>query len=531
MSEQAAAFDALLEEFYPVWFRYHPDLAIRLGVEGFENLLPATDDDELAALGAWLESLMVAMGELEDVALDQCRGIDYRLLLESAQLEYRELYTRDWRHLDPTRFLPVQEIFLLTLHPHCDLRDPLLHLLQAAPGYLRQARTQLHEMPELIAPEMAAVAMDEAQAGMDYLKSLCGSVWLRSKCGGGDVQNACGEAIYAIRSYTEALRDDVAPHAQGRLGCGEDHFRRLLEHRHFISVPLDSLRTYVQAMYRDTKRRLSRHLEMDMEREIRFSGDRRLNVYREEVNRLRAHVRRHAFIGLPEATLRIVERPVCPRPGDCSSGYMRELEREGGVFFISGHEGSDSHAGETRASIRGHCIQQSWTGAHLMAFTGVGRAVSMPRRLAPTGSFDIAWDLYVRQFLAGEAYFGDADTRVQLDHQMQALGLALLDLDLNTGRLSTQQALEWMSELVPDPERTRRRLVDLARRPADALAGVVGWMLLHQTRELQQQDDEGFSVGDFHDTLLHQGAVPPSLSIPQLFGEELWGRVLDELAV
>ncbi len=531
MSEQAEAFDALIDEFYPVWFRYHPDLAIELGVAGFENLLPATDDDELAALGAWLESLMVAMGELDHAALDRARHIDYRLLLESAQLEYQELYTRDWRHLDPTRFLPVQEIFLLTLHPPCELHDTLMHLLQAVPGYLRQARTQLAEMPELIAPEMAAVALDEAQAGVDYLNSLSDSVWLRNKCGRGDVQHACDDAVSAIHGYANALRDDVVPRARGRLGCGDAHFRRLLEHRHFITVPLNSLRTYVQAMYRDTRRRLSRHLKLDLKPEQRFSGERRLNVYREEVNRLRTHVRSNAFIDLPNASLRIVERPACPRPGDCSSGYMRELEREGGVFFISGHTEHDSRMGETRSSIRGHCIQQSWTGAHLLAFTDLTGTLSMPRRLAPADSFAIAWDLYMRQFLAGGTYYRQADTRAQLEYQLYALGLALLDVDLNTGRLSTQQALEWMSQLEPDPECARRCLVDLARKPADALAGVVGWMLLHQARELQQQDDEDFSVGDFHDTLLNQGAVPPSLSIPQLFGEDLWIRVQEELAV
>ena len=122
-------FDALIEEFYPVWFRFHPDLAVSLGIKGGESPLPATDDDDLAALGIWLESFFLAVAEIDKKALDPDRRIDRRLVLEAAQLEYRELLTRDWRHLDPIRFLPVHEVFLLTLHPPDSLRETLLSLL------------------------------------------------------------------------------------------------------------------------------------------------------------------------------------------------------------------------------------------------------------------------------------------------------------------------------------------------------------------------------------------------------------------
>ena len=183
MSEQAA-FDALLEEFYPVWFRYHPDMARALGISGFENRLPAADDDEQGALGSWLENLIVTLGEFDSQALDPDRLLDYRLLLEAAQVEYQALLMRDWRHLDPTRYLPVQEIFQLTQHPPQELRDTLLNLLRAVPGYLRQARGQLAELPQLVAPEMVSVAMEEAEAGVEYLQALVNSSWLRHQCHG-----------------------------------------------------------------------------------------------------------------------------------------------------------------------------------------------------------------------------------------------------------------------------------------------------------------------------------------------------------
>jgi hypothetical protein len=123
MSE-AEAFDALVSELYPVWFRFHPDVALEQGLTDLGDHLPAAEDDELGALEGGLEGLMLALGELDGVCLDAERRLDLRLLQAALRAEYRELLVRDWRHLDPTRFLPVQEIFQLTLHPPKDL-DPV----------------------------------------------------------------------------------------------------------------------------------------------------------------------------------------------------------------------------------------------------------------------------------------------------------------------------------------------------------------------------------------------------------------------
>lgn len=532
MSDQAD-FDALIEEFYPVWFRFHPDLAVSLGVDGCESPLPATDDDDLAALGVWLENFFLAVAEVDATTLDPDREIDRRLVLEAAQLEYRELLTRDWRHLDPIRFLPVHEVFLLTLHPPEGLRESMLRLLRAVPAHLRQARARLGQTAELVAAETVRVAEAEAGAGADYLQQLAGSVWLRHKCGGGEMRAACDEAIDAVRRYASMLRQEITPRAQGALGSGEEHLRLVLSHRHGIDLSPDSLRTYLQALYRDTRRRLDRHQREhagELDAAERYAGDRRLQVYREEVNRLREHLRRGALVSLPGEPLRIVERPACPQPGACGSGYLRDAERHGGVFFISGlHRGGER--GESRAEIRGHCVRQGWAGAHLLAFGGGEHARALPRRLAPADVFAEAWDLYVRQFLSGMGYLDIGDRLVELEHQLHAINLALVDLDLNLGRSDAKWALRRLAETQPDADQALRQLVDLGRRPGDALAGVVGWMLLHQARELQQTADPEFSVGEFHDALLRQGPVPPALLIPHLFGDKLWDRVQRELAV
>ena len=542
MSE-AAEFDALTKEFYPVWFRYHPEVAAALGVPGYESRLPAAEDDELGALGVLLESMIVALGELEFSDLDADRRLDYQLLMATVQMEYHELQRRDWRHLDPTRYLPIQGIFRLTLHPPLALCEILLELLRMVPGYLRRARGRLAECQPLLAPEMVGVAMEEADAGVNYLRDLAEGAWLRQKCGGSsEIQSACDEAVAAIQGYVDTLCRDIAPRAQGVLGCGEKHFLRLLEQRHFVDIPLDGLRTYLDALYQDKFRQLEAQAQSigiagepgfvlaHLQRLPAYYGERRLQVYREETNRLRDFVHQRGYLTLPEQPFRIVERPACPRPGLCDSGYLDEPQRRGGVFLITGREGEDGRFGEPRSRIRSHCIRRGWTGDHLLAFGGGEGARELPRRLAPVAAFAIAWDLYFRQFLLGTDYCGEEDRLVQLLYQMQALRLALLDLDLNLGLIGARQAFEGITELHPDPSQALLKLSGLARNPGDALVGAVGWLLMHQAREMLQHGED-FIVGEFHERLLSQGPLPPALLLPHLFGGDLWHRVRDELTI
>ena len=163
MSDEAAAFDALAEEFFSVWFRYHPDVAAAAGVRGYEHLLPAQTDDELAALGAWLETLVVALEEIDYWLLDADRRIDLRLMFGAARVEHQELLERDWRHRDPLRFLPVAEIYHLTLQPPSHVREVLAVLLGAVPDYLRLALSHLRSMAELVSPVLVDAAIEEAE--------------------------------------------------------------------------------------------------------------------------------------------------------------------------------------------------------------------------------------------------------------------------------------------------------------------------------------------------------------------------------
>jgi len=521
MSETAAAFDALRDEYFSVWLRYHPDLAIEVGVPGYAHLLPAQSDDELAALGGWLETLVVALEELDYAELDRERQIDLRLMFGAAQAEHRELLERDWRHRDPLRFLPVGEIYRLTQQPSDDLRDALVGLLESVPEYLRLAVAHLRPMAELIPPELLAAAVDEIKRGRCYLRELEQSPWLRRSCRGwSQIEFLLGQACSALSAFGDSLSSEIATRAAGQLGCGEGHLRLLFRHRHFLEIDPDAARSALTQALETSREMLSllcsemglapgdawRHLGAQ-----RIEPEDWLGFCWQESEGLEAFVRQTGLFSLPEADLNIRVRPSCPRPQRFATDYVADRKARRGTFFVRA-SGETNAAAEPRSRLRARCLAGTWGGSHLLTFAADDAGWRLPRRLCAGGGFAAAWGLYLRERLIELGYLDDENRLLALLQRASSIELALLDLDIHLGLADGPQARERLDKL---PLTTGSDLVYLARHPGSAVAGVLGWQTILDARAASMsRERDRFSERAFHDRLLGCGPIPLSLALP-----------------
>ena len=532
----AALFDALSAEFYGVWFRYHPERALSIGVRGYERLLPAQDDDDVGVLAAWLESLIVALEELDFAGLDPGRRLDMRLMFEEAQEEYEGLLERDWRHRDPLRFVPNKEIFRLTCSSGDGLRDAIAGVMQSIPEYLRHASGQLLPLAERIAPALVAATVEASEEGADYLRELADSGWLRSHCHGNrELKDLCNGAADALAEFAGRLQGEVVPLARGPLGCGLRQWQFLLRKRHGLRTEVADLRHFLSAEREatacnlaDAARRLgvpasAAGVTEVLQRNTPLDGDARLQLYREECARLHDHLLRTGLAPLPQAPLRVLDRPPCPHPRGCSVGYAADYAAGSGVFVIG--EGTP---GEGRALIRQRCLDQGWAGAHLLGFAGGALGQRLPRRLSARESLAGGWGLYLRERLLAQGPTTEADRFLHLWHRWRQLCLAELDLTLHLDGMEERQLMEQLASLERDPHRRQALLVDLARRPTDRVAGAVGWRILERVGELWLASS-GKDLTELHRRLFAEGALPLPLIVEHAFGPELWSQVRDGL--
>ncbi|MGB5832118.1 MAG: DUF885 family protein, partial [Thiohalocapsa sp.] len=333
MSE-ADAFDQLARDFFSVWFRFHPEAALQAGLGESGALLPTQSDDDQAALAGWLENLVVALEEFDYASLDPARRVDLELMFALARVEHRELLERDWRHRDPLRFLPLSLIHRLTLlHPD-HMRDTLSGLFDAVPAHLRLAITQLKPMAALVPQVLVQAAIEAADDGRRYLRSLTRSRWLRHHChGAGELETQAEAAAGALRRYAAALGSEILPLATRRAGCGGAHLRFLLRHHHLLDIdPIACTPLLDDLAEQGENQALSRGSAFSDPRPQPRAplGD----LLRAECDSIAARLKRELGLRLPPSPLRIARGPVCPRPGEERVDYVPDLINGEGVIYV-----------------------------------------------------------------------------------------------------------------------------------------------------------------------------------------------------
>lgn len=545
MENAARNFDALIEEFYEVWFRFHPIEALSAGVSGYEGGLPAVDDDETGALGVWLESSIVALEELDFNALDDDRRLDLELLFRACQDEHHALLEYDWRHRDPVGFLPIRSLHQLVLTPQVDLRGLLGDFLGRIPEYLRHARSQLSTFPTLIPHPWVEAALLESAAGVHYLAELRdGPLSKVDTKDPGKVRELCDQVGHSLTEYNQFLEQEIAHRAQGLAGCGRERFEQRMRLCHFLEADPHRLLEIVRELLEQTRAELQQ-LCMNhsgygdaavwvdaLRRHNAVDSAQMLDFARECNGNLRDFILSVDLFDIPaSAQLRVEYTPSCFRPGVCAPVYVAPVpgdSRMTGTIYLSPESG-------WKESITAHCIRSGWGGYHLQSVTAAESPVagSLVRRLVSSATMSEGWKLYTEQLLFDQGFAATPEqSLVRLLERLRRLLLAALDVEVHVDGLAVETALERLEALPGgSPEQAALDLMRLTRMPTESLAGVLGWRMLEILRKEREEIDAGFEAKVFHGNLLRLGTIALPMAIRRAFGQEQWESIQDRLGL
>ena len=518
MPDAGRELAALIDEFYEVWLRFHPAEALALGQPVSTRLLPAMDADDLGALVSWLETLLLALDDLDPGSLDaECR-LDLTLLAGAARVEHHELLHADWPARDPRRWLPLDVIHQLTLEPDEALRPRLAGLLASLPDALRDAQGWLRERGEDLTPELVHAATAEADAARCYLRELIRGPWLRRHCHGMPELETLAEGVCdALADFRALLLGDLAPLAQAPLGCGAPALARRLAGLHHLDAPLDACRSALaRALERTDSALAAPSARSDSDPEPGHAD----RAFGSACDAMAARLHHAGLVTLPTAPLALRRTPACPATRDQRGDYRRDPR--GGVLYLA--DAREAEGGD-RGRFGAACWELGWGGAHLLNWSNPGRATRMPRRLARDRSLRIGLGLYLEQRLALGPQGTPADRLAALRRQRHWLRLGLLDLDLNAadgvgqGRQSAGDGItDWPGD----------GAAEVAAAPGDAAAAALGWLALEAAERILVDPDGTDPRMDRRalvDALVGHGTVPLALAVARGLGEAVWPRV------
>lgn len=182
-----------------------------------------------------------------------------------------------------------------------------------------------------------------------------------------------------------------------------------------------------------------------------------------------------------------------------------------GVFFANLRDVSEV----PKFSMRTLAYHESIPGHHFqIAITQELEGIPMFRRLLPFTAYSEGWALYTEQ-LAWEIGFQDdpLDNLGRLQAEMFRAVRLVVDTGMHHKRWSREQAIDYMLEYTGMGEKDvtaeiERYLV----MPGQALSYKVGMMKILALRERAQRAlGEDFSLPEFHDQVLRNGALPLTL--------------------
>ena len=534
----------LIDSYYQAWFRFHPEFAVELGIEGYAHLLTPCDDNDIGALISLNEKLLNSVEELDSKTLSPAERLDAHVLYGGALLELERLAEQDWRRRDPARFLPVNAIYQLTVREVEDLGHALTSRLQAIPGYLREARTFLREEPEQIPSLWLESAIIEAKEGAVYFRNLRHHRRFMEY----QLDNELETAAHALEDYAAFLERDLGSIAKGDFACGHEYFDMLLRYRHGLNLTADDLHEFGRRLFDTTLVELKGETQRlrgdeDIAALTRQIQDRHpvaadlLNTYQEEMEAAKEYVAQHQLVTLPAAEkLKVVATPAFLRHVIPFAAYMEPAPRDSqqrGWYYVTPAE-SDAALGEhNHASLRHTCVHEAWPGHHCQFVTANLNPVasSLPRLSNPSATLFEGWALYCEQLMQEQGFLDAPESRFILlkDRLWRALRI-MLDVELHTRGLEVEAAAQRMQDALGfTREQAMADLTWYTRAPTVPMGYATGWALIVATRGQLQKTDKAFDLRGFHDRLLAEGSVALPFVLKQQFGDELWNSVSREV--
>ena len=538
MGSASENLQALIREFYSVWFRFHPAAVLKAGVSGYAGTLPAVRDDDVSALGSWLESTIVGLEEIDFHALAPAEQIDLELLFGACRDEYQAILKRDWRHRDPLAFMPFQTICRLLLDAGGEGQAALEACLKGIPSFLSQARSVLAEFPGFIPRIWVDVALRVGDDGVAFLRQLSDKDDTTA-----DLRALCEQVAQAVADYLKFLREDIAPAAEGTAVCGEQRFREQLRLRHHLPDRLDAPLELARQIYQTTRAELGvlsleqcgssdpRTWLEKLSRRDPLQHDAKLQYVRRRQLEIHGLLTQSGQFVMPDsASLELRQAPEeCQL--ECAPVYRAPLPGGSGapgVLYLE--QALSGGSADTPERLTAWCVHNAWPGRHMQAAAASCLAGTLVRRVNHSSSQQVGWSLYAEQLMHELGFFPEPEYALyRLQERLRRSLLAVLDIEMHVHGMAAAGALLQLQALPgQSAEEAARDLLSLTRHPTQHLAGVLAWKQLETLR--QWQSDRGdLPPADFHALLLAQGSIAMPLVIRRVFGAQAWAWVEAQL--
>src|SRR6266404_1467977 len=529
-------FDQLVDDFVLGTLALSPTAATGFGYHvhhgaSLDDMLDDFSPAGIAASRSLSRDIEARIARLDTASLDAEQRADIDIIhnaLGASRLELDEI--QSYRH-NPTSYVELlgnglYSPYMLQYAPAAERYRHIINRLTKIPELIRQAETNLQDSPEV----WNRVARDENTGNIGLINTT-----LRDACPTGErmrYDQAAAGAVAALQGFNHWLEDNLAEKpSDWRLG--KERYAKK------FSLVLATGKT-PEALLAEAEEDL-----VKVRAEIaRLAAPKTVEQALADVARQHAtaatfmpsakqalvaattFVKSKDLLTLPpNANLEVIETPVFMRGLYSVGGFnpAPALEPKLGAFFwvtpIPGEwpqSRIDSKLREYNDSGVQHLTVHEAMPGHYVQGEYANEIQPRSRRLLRNvfgnGPYIEGWAVYSQQLMAEQGYLGDTPGyRLTLQKQLlRVLANTILDVRLQTLGMTDDQALDLMTKNTYQEMEEATAKLQRAKLSSCQLrtyyAGYKGWLAVRE--HYQSKHGAAFSLKEFHESALRQGAVP-----------------------
>lgn len=529
------------EDYLALAFDFDPVFATQMGDHRFDTGYPNFTSGAVNKMVTGLRGLKTKLKKINQSQLSTDAKIDY-LLLESNLDTQILLLSNTALYRDNPKLYSEAAIngiyFIMTSQslPEDERLRLILARLADLPDFLSSVQRQLKNPPQV----WVLLAKDEANSAVTFLSELAAYYSARFPDKQKEIDTRFAGASSALQDFADVLSDFAERDGQS-FAIGRDTFNRLLKTQYFIDYDVDTLLAIGDSLFEQAQglydslaavvETLPPIEEMNIFVPATFSRDDILDYFQWEINQTRRWVETHDFatvpadigdcipIETPAFLDNIIGGIAYEPPGPFETVQL-------GRFYVRPLPDSLDEANRSaffrycyRRGFRSSVVHEAYPGHHMMIQLA-NRNTSLIRRIQRNNLFVEGWALYCEEAMYDAGFYGnDPRTLLAIVGGIRfRAGRIILDVKLHTGQMTYQQAVDWMVEkLGASLEYAEKEVNRYTLTPTQPMSYLIGKEQIKQARAaFKQRMGDLYSIKRFHDAMLNEGAIPPSLILRKI---------------
>jgi len=529
-------FEQLVDDFVLGTLALAPSTATAFGYHvhhgaSLDDMLDDFSPAGIAASRSLIHDIDARIARLDTTSLDAEQRADIDIMhdaLGAARLELDEI--QGYRH-NPTSYVELlgnalYTPYVLQYAPALQRYRHIINRLNKVPELIRQAETNLQDSPEV----WNRVAREENTGNIGLIDTT-----LRADCPPEErmrYDQAAAAAVAALHGFNHWLEDNLAE-KQGDWRLGKERYAKKFRLVLATGKTPEALLAEAEADLVKVRAEIARlAAPKTVEQALADVARQHATVATYMPSAKQALVAATAFVKSkdlltlpPNANLEVIETPVFMRGIYGVGGFnpAPALEPKLGAFFWVTPIPRDWPQSRVDSKLREYndsgmqhlTVHEAMPGHYVQAEYAnevQPRSRRLLRNIFGNGPYVEGWAVYSQQLMAEQGYLGDTPGyRLTLQKQLlRVLGNTILDVRLQTLGMTDQEALDLMTkstyqEMEEATAKLQRAKLSSCQLPT-YYAGYKGWLAVREHD--QAKHGAAFSLKQFHESALRQGAVP-----------------------